>query len=302
VVVRGGADGLPNPMPLGEISFCSDSGWRAKDEERIDQLKVIYKAGDWNQTLLQCIAFLAKTDADGKWLIDDGLSSATALLELFTEYTAEKARHDEITRIKKLPAVEVTDDMKKQLEDLAQETDDAFPDNWPNNITEIFANGLKDHRFHKYPDDSMHVRRLWNSSKHSEQNNTYRQTTLVDCVKSAEDYITVHGTDAVKEMTNVLGKGQNSMIKKWVRTAKAFCGPENKAIMDQLKLVKSFLPHSYIFDNVYILGGEKKQGQVSMELDTRRKVAVLRCVETKWRERMDKEDGLGLSTLLQYIH
>ena len=46
VVVRGGIDGLPNPMPLGEISFCSDSGWRAKDEERKDELKVIYKAGD----------------------------------------------------------------------------------------------------------------------------------------------------------------------------------------------------------------------------------------------------------------
>ena len=300
--LKGGTDGMPLYMPLGDISFGPDSGWRAADEERKNELKVKFKAGDWNQTLLQCIAFQTKTDADGKWLIDDGLSSAKALLELSTEYAAEKAAHDEIVKIKKLPVEDVSDDMKKKLEALAQDTDDAFPDNWPKNIIDIFTNGLQDHRFHKYPDDSLHVRRLWNASKHTVENNTYRQTTLVDCVRSAEDYINVHGDDAVKEMTNVLGKGQNAMIKRWVRCAKAFCGPENQALMEQLKVVKSYLPATYIYDNPYFLGGERKVGQPSLELDLRRKVAVLRCIEVKWSERMDKEDGLGLSTLLYYIH
>ena len=113
VQLKGGADGMPPCMPLEDISFGPDSGWRAADEERKNELKVKYKAGDWNQTLMQCIAFQAKTDADGKWLIDDGLSSATALLELFTEYAAEKARHGEILTIKKLPVEEVDDDETK---------------------------------------------------------------------------------------------------------------------------------------------------------------------------------------------
>ena len=223
--LKGGTDGMPLYMPLEDISFGPDSGWRTADEERKNELKVEFKAGNWNQTTLPCIAFQAKTDADGKWLIDDGLSSGTALLELSTEYAQEKARHDEIVKIRKTPVQEVTDEMKKKLEALAQDTNDAFPDNWPMNLINIFINGLKDHTFNKYADDSPHARRLWNASQHdSVENNPYRQTTLVDSIRSADD--------AVKEMTNVLGKGQNSMIKRWVRCAKAFCGPENNALMD----------------------------------------------------------------------
>ena len=230
--LKGGTDGMPLYMPLGDISFGPDSGWRAADEERKNELKVKFKAGDWNQTLLQCIAFLTKTDADGKWLIDDGLSSGTALFELSTEYAQEKARHDEIVKIRQTPVQEVTDEMKKKLEALSQDTNADFPNNWPMNIVNIFINGLKDHVFNKYSDDSLHVRRLWNASKHAAENNTYRQTTLVDSVKSAEDYINVHADDAVKEMMNVLGKGREAMIKRWVRCAKALCGPENNALMD----------------------------------------------------------------------
>ena len=300
--LKGGTDGLPLVMPLGQISFCADSGWRDADEDRRNVLKAKFKAGDWNQTLLQCMAFLTKTDADGKWLIDDGLSTGSALLELSTEYAQEKASHDEIANIRKTPAQEMTDETKNKLESLLQDTDADFPNNWPTNITTIFINGLKDHIFNKYADDSMHVRRLWNASKHAAENNTYRATTLVDSIKSAEDYINVHADDAVKEMMNVLGKGREAMIKRWVRCAKALGGPDNRDVMDQLKIVKNYLPATYVYDNQYFLGGDKKVGQPSLELDTRRKVAVLRCIKAKWDQRMDDEDGLGLSTLMQYIH
>ena len=300
--LKGGTDGMPLLMPLGDISLGPDSGWRAFDEDRKDELKKKFKAGDWNQTILQCIAFLPKTDADGKWLIDDGLSAGTALVELSTEYAQEKASHDEIVKIRKIPAQEMTDEKKEKLEALSQDTNADFPNNWPMNIINIFINGLKDHVFNKYSDDSPHVRRLWNASKHAAENNTYRQTTLVDSVKSAEDYIKHHADDAVKEMTNVLGKGREAMIKRWVRCAKALGGPENKAVMDQLKVVKNYLPATYVYDNQYFLGGDKKSGQPSLELDARRKVATLKCVKAKWDQRMDNEDGLGLSTLLQYIH
>ena len=297
--LKGGTDGMPLYMPLEDISFGPDSGWRTADEERKNELKVEFKAGNWNQTTLPCIAFQAKTDADGKWLIDDGLSSGMALFELATEYAQEKACHDEIVNIRKIPVQDLTDEVKQKFEALSEDVDVDFPANWPTNIVSIFTNGLKDHVFNKYADDSSHVRRLWNASKHAAENNTYRQTTIVDSIKSAEDYINVHADDAVKEMMNVLGKGREAMIKRWVRCARALSGANNKDLMDQLKIVKNYLPATYVYDNQYFLGGEKRVGQPSLELDMRRKVAVLKCIQAKWEQRMDTEDGLGLSTLLQ---
>ena len=58
----------------------------AQDEEMVLKLMGIYEAGLFGQTALSQITFLAKTDLDGKHLIDTGLSSCTAVYRLWRNY------------------------------------------------------------------------------------------------------------------------------------------------------------------------------------------------------------------------
>ena len=66
-----------------------DAGWRTRDTKRKDELKEIFKGGQWGLCVGGSdISVLAQDD--GSYITDDGLSSSEALKELFDEFRADK--------------------------------------------------------------------------------------------------------------------------------------------------------------------------------------------------------------------
>ena len=99
----------------------------------------------------------------------------------------------------------------------ASETDEE----WPDNLVRIFEGGLRKPTFHQYSDDSTRTHKLWNASKHDERNYRFQKTTVFDQNNVAKEYIGCFGSDASKEMLQVLGNSQASMIRRWVRNTRA---------------------------------------------------------------------------------
>ena len=236
----------------GRFSF-SFLDYFSQDEEMVIQLMETYEAGNFGQTALSQITFLPKEDMDGKQLIDNGLSSCTALYRLFQKWlTSGEAR---LTLI------------------------------------DVFKEGL-DGVFKQYEDDDKSVRRLWNASIHSPENLLIRRTTVLTQIRCAKDYLDKYETDAVKKMTEVLGCGQNSMCKRWVRNARALAG--SKEVMDALAACHSILPHGFINDNLYFLGPREKSEGPNVELSAKYKAIALQLVHQVWQNRVCKEDALSI--------
>ena len=152
----------------------------------VQQLMDTFDRGNFGQTALSQITFLPKTDCDGKQLIDNGLSACTALHRLYEKY---QGKFDE-----------------------AHET-----------LQTIFSDGV-DGCFKQYDDDDKSVRRLWNASVHSAENLMMRKTTVLTQIRCAKDFLDKYESEASKKMIEVLGAGQKSMIKRWLRNAKALAG------------------------------------------------------------------------------
>jgi len=165
----------PSPLvPLSRISQGQDSGWRTTRRTRVDELKATFRAGNFGQTALSEIQLLTKTDADDRYLVDDGLASSTALIELEDEWN-----------------------------------NDATEAEWPANLIRIFTTGLSP-KWVEYSDDSLPVRKIWNMSKHDVDNNKYRQTGVRDAIDGASEWVALHGVNAKTEIQRVLGSGQES--------------------------------------------------------------------------------------------
>ena len=173
-------------VKISEIFFSEDSGWRDLDEEMVLQLMETFDAGNFGQTAMSQITFLQHTDCDDKELIDNGLSACTALYRLYQKYQ--------------------------------EKMDEA-----PETLKTIFTGGV-DACFKQYDDDDKSTRRLWNASIHSAENLVMRKTTVFTQIQCAKDFLDKYESDAVKKMTEVLGAGQRSMIKRWMRNAKALAG------------------------------------------------------------------------------
>ena len=62
----------------------------------------------------------------------------------------------------------------KKLASLMEETSESFPENWPKNMILIFTEGLKDHVFNKYADDSVHVKRKQTATSQASQTDGHK--------------------------------------------------------------------------------------------------------------------------------
>ena len=153
-----------------KLRLGPDSGHRACCPSRVRALTDVFLAGGFGQTILSDVSVLQKTDADDCYLIDDGLATVTVLSQLRTVYNTALG-----------------------------DADDTFE--WPHNPVEIFENGLPV-KFVAYERDEGLLRRLWNVSKHSEENNKYRQSGVYYCMKTASDYMNQYGDAAAKDHTH----------------------------------------------------------------------------------------------------
>ena len=85
-------------------------------------------------------------------------------------------------------------------------------------------------------------------------------------------------------MTRVLGQGQESNIKRWIRCAQAF--GKDEMMMSALQEAELVLPVTYVYDNPFLLGGAKKE----LELSNEYKVVLLRLL----RKHCDANDGSSM--------
>ena len=102
----------------------------------------------------------------------------------------------------------------------------------------------------EYENDAVEVRVLWNCSKHDESNNKYERTSCITVIEMAGMWIRSHGAkDAVKKMLDVLGQGQLTNVKRWIRMAQNLS--QEQRVMDQLAQLDSQLPLTFLCDNVF---------------------------------------------------
>ena len=79
---------LENPS-LGERS-----GWRNKSTKRVGELRTIFADGQFGQSVACVVQVLPLEDADGASIIDDGVSTVQARVELKAAHTEGKVITD----------------------------------------------------------------------------------------------------------------------------------------------------------------------------------------------------------------
>ena len=82
-------------LPLEKMSLGERSGWRNRSAKRVAELRTIFADGQFGQSVACGVQVLPVTDADGASLIDDGVSTVQALVELKAAHAEGKPITDE---------------------------------------------------------------------------------------------------------------------------------------------------------------------------------------------------------------
>ena len=203
-------------IKLEKISLGENSGWRKPSKVRIDQLKIVFKAGQWGQSVTSGIQLLPVQDSDGT-LLDDGYSSVAAL-------------------------VDIRDEHKR----LGTEPEDE-------SLKEIFQNGLTNVPVVDYLDNQDKTLRFaWNVGKHDEESNTVRWSTIADKIGVAQDKFKVTGKwETVAKDLHSQFKFSMSTLKRWVRAAQGLDAEVLKKLdEEEYWNVKG----AVIWDNDFLMG------------------------------------------------
>lgn len=197
------------------------SGWRDPDAERVKELEDAFYAGQWGMNVLQDVCLLDHRDMDGRQVIDDGLSTITAL---------------------------------KNMRACFLQDQDATPvgDAWPQNIVSLFENGVPV-IIHKYEEDTdLDLREAWQAARHDEECNKFKKTAVATFISVASKAHQKNGSDwtrASKHLLEVYGSGRSTSVYRWIRAAKQLPTPVAHALK-RFPDVKT----SFVFDNHYLLG------------------------------------------------
>ena len=170
-------------VPLENISLGPDSGFRRAKEERKAYLRKEYRCGNMGQTALSQEALLLKTDQDGNYLIDDGRCSIEVLVE------------DKALYMESIANTEDGDCSHGKDDGVVVCVEEIII--WPRNMVDVFEHGLFV-TWHEYEDDSLHVRKLWNASKHDVSNNSYDKSSVLLLVDAAQQYVHLFKDNAKK--------------------------------------------------------------------------------------------------------
>jgi len=183
-------------VPLDEISLARPtSGWRDVDWPRIQEIKSLCYQGQLSMNVFGGVVLLKGcTDVDGKQLIDDGMSTVMAWVEMKKEYSQDP--------------------------DNSPSTELGGGEPWDPNVIEVFNLGLVVSQSTYEDNGDVSLREAWNAAKHDEENNKYRPTSLAKKIsivnsrwKRVKDYSKV-----TAELLEIYGKGKYSTVQRWVRT------------------------------------------------------------------------------------
>ena len=182
-------------VKLESINVVSaKTGHRVPDREQIGDLKNRFLDGEFGRTVA-CGVQLLDSEEDGKKLIDDGLSTCTALLEIFQEHW-------------------VTNPAAKPNGDL-----------WDCGLAELFQHGLFVKIVRYEDDDDFEAREAWNIAKHDKESTSVAWSTVCSKINIAKKtYAKVQEWAAASvRLRHCIGSGANSnaAIGRWVRAAQS---------------------------------------------------------------------------------
>ena len=206
-------------IPLGDLSIGVGSGWREQSDERITALENIFLLRGFGQSVACGVSVVDREDADGKKLIDDGVSTVAALKRCLAKYEVNQ---------------EMTQDGHE----------------WDARLRNIFDAGLP-LTVVKYTDDE-YDREAWNVAKHDEETNTVRWSSIHQKIKIVFGMHQRLGdwTGVSAALLRLYGPGKKSTIGRWVRAAKCI----DKDVLIRLAGMPE-LKGSYIWDNQAMVGG-----------------------------------------------
>jgi len=172
-------------VALRDISMLRPhSGWRDPDDAHINELMDTFYGGLYGQNLQGCVCLLKITDMDGRRIIDDGMSTITALKRMGEAYENDA---------QKTPAGEL----------------------WPANIVDVFEQGVRV-VYHAYEGETdLDIREAWNASKHDQESNKFKKTPVATFLSIANKAFAKNASDwslASKSLLEIYGTGRQSAV------------------------------------------------------------------------------------------
>ncbi len=183
-------------VPLEDISVVRPlSGWRDVDNSRVEEVKTLCYQGQLSMNIFGGVVLLkGSTDTDGKQLVDDGLSTILAWVQMKAEFGEDPEN--------------------------SPSTEPGGGGAWDPKVIEVFNLGLIVSQSTYEDNTDVSLREAWNAAKHDEENNRYRPTSLamkMRIVKSryqrVKDYSKV-----TAEWLEIYGRVKDSTVQRWVRS------------------------------------------------------------------------------------
>ncbi len=232
-------------MPLDKISVTAEeSGWRPVQPCVVAHFEALFPSS-FGQSVLGGVKVQAADtsfsklceDGEGRVLLDDGRSTVAALKAL-------KAR---------------VDDGSLPLDDLCLHLRDVFNEGLM--VTPVY-----------YESGGSLFRVVWNTACHSEENNKYLGSTIVDhidCVKRVAAALPQESqwVDTQRYFVSLYGEARRRNIHRWIASARAL--PETVLEWVRARVISKGLEHKilagYFLDNPYFCGSP---GQAHLFLGT----------------------------------
>ena len=210
-------------LPLDDLSVAEDSGWRATDPKRVQELLDLFLSGQYGLGILKPPSVLVfdgapKLASDGRRRLNDGKHTIRALQEAAT----------------------ILADEEKSMQH-----------EWSEALLRVLREGVKVSVL-EYPEDDDDLIFAHNVLTHDADSNKYKQTTLADMVDVASRARQkVPGGDWTKTqhaLEEVYGRGKRTFCWRMVIAAQTLPPP----VLN--RLVAAAVPNSYIQENPYFVG------------------------------------------------
>ena len=189
----------------------------------------LFADGQFGLSVACGVQVLPVEDVDGASIIDDGVSTVQALVDL------KKAQEESNFSL-------ITDD----------------------HLIAIFGQGLQVTVVTYSDNDDMCARRAWNTGKHDEENNTVRWSSVYMKIMVAKDaYKSVGDWQAVTKELTARFQFSSASVRRWVRCAQ-FMDPLVVAELakDEFETLKAYA----IWDNEYLMGsGVQSRNKLTLE-------------------------------------
>ncbi len=207
-------------FPLSALSVDeSNTGWREKSAQRIAELVETFLMGNFGLTVTCGVQVLETESATGKKLVDDGVSTVSALLQCQEIHTASSEH---------TPCGQA----------------------WPSSLLDVFSKGLPCRVVTYADNDDREARESWNVAKHDEEGNSVRWSSLWQKLNIVRCRFNRVGdwNAAQTSLLTLYGPGKRSTVGRWTRAARS-------VEEDFMMALKQFpeMKGSFLWDNPYLV-------------------------------------------------